>query len=127
MARSASADMAENPKAASSLADRAMSADPRDPWSYYDKGMALARMGDVSGGARMLFVAQQRFAPSDVWGRSVAVFGRAHILAEAGRCDEARAAYREYIALVRGDPDAVALARRLSRECQPIPPATERK
>jgi predicted Zn-dependent protease len=117
--RSAAADMAENPKEAASLADGAIRADPRDPWSYYDKGMALARMGDVNGGARMLFAAQQHFHPSDVWGRSVAVFGRAHILAEAGRCDEARAAYREYMALVRGDPEAVALARRFSRECQP--------
>jgi predicted Zn-dependent protease len=121
--RSAAADMAEKPKEAASLAEQAIRADPQDPWSYYDKGMALARMGDVTGGARMLFTAQQHFHPSDLWGRSVAVFGRAHILAEAGRCDEARAAYREYMALVRGDPDAVALARRFSRECQPYPPA----
>src|SRR5215831_19963050 len=83
--RSASAEMAGNPQDAVALADHAISADPRDPWSYYNKGMALARLGDVNGAAAALFTAQQHFHPSDVWGRSVAVFSRAHVLAQAGR------------------------------------------
>jgi Flp pilus assembly protein TadD len=125
--RSASAEMAGNSPYAVSLADRAIQADPKDPWAYYDKGMALARMGEVNGAVAALFAAQQHFHASDLWGRSVAVFGRAHVLAQAGRCEEATAVYREYMALVRGDPNAVALAQRLSRECQAStpPPASE--
>src|SRR5579863_5213863 len=36
-------------------------------------------------------------------GRSMAVFGRAHVLAESGRCDEARPAFQEYITIVQNN------------------------
>ena len=49
----------------------------------------------------------------------MAVFGRAHALAAVGRCDEARQAFDEYMSLMRGNPDAVALAQRYSRDCRP--------
>jgi len=122
--RAATAEMKGDPQDSLKLADQAIRADARDPWPYYDKGMALARVGEINGAVAALLAAEQHFSPSDRWGRSVAVFGRAHTLAEAGRCDEARAAFQEYMSLVRGDPDAVALASRYSRDCRPpAPPA----
>ena len=116
--RAASAGMSGNPRYAVSLADRAIRADPKDPWAYYDKGMALAQMGEVNGAVAALFAAEQRVHPSDTWGRSVVVFGRAHTLAQAGRCDEAAAAYREYMALVRGNTEDVARAQQYINDCR---------
>ena len=117
--RAATAEMKGDPQASLKLADEGIRANAKDPWPYYDKGMALARLGETNGALAALLAAEQHFSPSDRWGRSVAVFGRAHALAEAGRCDEARAALQEYMSLVRGDPDAVALASRYSRDCRP--------
>jgi hypothetical protein len=121
--RSATAEMKGDPQDALKLADQGIRADAKDPWPYYDKGMALARVGETNGALAALLAAEQHFSPSDRWGRSVAVFGRAHTLAEAGRCEEARAAFQEYMSLVRGDPEAVALASRYSRDCRPPAPA----
>jgi tetratricopeptide (TPR) repeat protein len=120
--RSATAGMKGNAQESLKLADRGIRANSKDPWPYYDKGMALARVGEINGALAALLAAEQHFAAGDRWGRSVAVFGRAHTLAEAGRCDEARAAFQEYMSLVRGDPEAVALASRYSRDCRPPAP-----
>jgi hypothetical protein len=117
--RAATAEMKGDPQDSLKLADQGIRADAKDPWPYYDKGMALARVGETNGALAALLAAEQHFSPSDRWGRSVAVFGRAHTLAEAGRCEEARAAFQEYMSLVRGDPEAVALASRYSRDCRP--------
>jgi hypothetical protein len=120
--RAATAEMKGDPQDSLKLADQAIRVNARDPWPYYDKGMALARVGETNGALAALLAAEQHFAPGDQWGRSVAVFGRAHTLAEAGRCDEARAAFQEYMSIARGDPDAVALASRYSRDCRPPAP-----
>jgi Flp pilus assembly protein TadD len=121
--RAATAEISGNAQYALSLADRAIRADPKDPWAHYDKGMALAQMGEVNGAVASLFAAQQHFQPSDVRGRSVAVFGRAHVLAQAGRCDEAAAAYREYMALIRGNTEDVARAQRYINDCRAPTPS----
>ena len=52
--RAAIADMKGNPQQARDLANQAIRADPRDPWPYYNKGMALAQLGEIdarAGGA----------------------------------------------------------------------------
>jgi tetratricopeptide (TPR) repeat protein len=116
--RAASADMAGNPQYGVSLADRAIRADPKDPWPYYNKGMALAQAGEVDGALAAFVAAEQHFSPTDRWGRSVAAFGRAHTLAMAGRCAEARQAFDAYAALNRGDENAVKLANRYSADCE---------
>jgi tetratricopeptide (TPR) repeat protein len=120
--RSATAEMLGNPQEAVSLADRAIRVDPKDPWAYYTKGLALALLGEVNGAVAALVAAQQHFQPSDVRGRSVAVFGRAHVLHQAGRCDDAEAAYREYMALVRGNTEDVARAQRYINDCRASTP-----
>src|SRR4029077_18851165 len=44
----AAAEAAGEPQAGLKLAERAIAADPRDPWGYYDKGAALARIGKTN-------------------------------------------------------------------------------
>jgi hypothetical protein len=54
----------------------------------------------------------------------VAVWGRAHLLYQLGRCTDATPAFREYASLVAGtDPDAVNLASRRIESCKPAAPA----
>lgn len=123
--RAAAADMAGNPQQAVALADQAIRADPKDPWPYYNKAMALARVGEVDGALAAFTAAEQHFVPTDRWGRSVAVFGRAHALAMAGRCAEAQQAFTEYAAMNPDDPTAAALGQRYSADCRAsTPPPT---
>jgi tetratricopeptide (TPR) repeat protein len=122
--RAASADMSGNAQYAVSLADRAIRADPKDPWPYYNKAMALAQEGEVDGALAAFVAAEQHFSPTDRWGRSVAAFGRAHTLAMAGRCAEARQAFAAYAALNGDDPTAAKMANRYSSDCEAsAPPA----
>jgi Flp pilus assembly protein TadD len=113
------ADMQGNPAKARDLANDAIRADPRDPWPYYNKGMALAQLGETDGALAALFAAEQHFAQTDRWGRSVAIYGRAHTLRMAGRCTEARQAYEQYASFVgKDDPQSATLARRYAADCR---------
>jgi tetratricopeptide (TPR) repeat protein len=127
--RAAIADMNGDPAQARDLANEAIRANPRDPWPYYNKGMALAQLGETDGAIAALFAAEQHFAPADRWGRSVAIYGRAHTLRKAGRCPEASKAYEEYASFVaQQDPQSATLARRYAADCRvpapasPVPP-----
>ena len=127
--RAAIADMKGNPQQARDLANQAIRADPKDPWPYYNKGMALAQLGETDGALAALFAAEQHFSANDRWGRSVAIYGRAHSLRKAGRCVEARQAYEEYASFVgKDDPQGATLARRYAADCRaataaPVEPA----
>jgi tetratricopeptide (TPR) repeat protein len=99
--RAASAEMNGNPQGALKLAERSISANPRDPWGYYDKAMALAKLGQLDRALVSFGEAEQRYSATDRWGKSIAIYGRAHALSEAGRCDEARKAFEAYISLIR--------------------------
>lgn len=117
--RAAAADMQGNPQQAVELANQGIRADPRNPWPYYDKGMALAEMGQTDAAIAALYAAEQRFQPSDRWGRSVAIYGRAHALSQAGRCTESVQAFAEYANFVAKDePQSAALARRYAMDCK---------
>jgi tetratricopeptide (TPR) repeat protein len=116
--RSAGADMQGNPQQAVQLADQAIRADPRNAWAYYDKGMALAEMRETDGAIAALYAAEQHFPASDKWGRSIAMYGRAHTLSQAGRCAEAVQAFAEYASFVgKDDPKAAEMARRYAIDC----------
>jgi tetratricopeptide (TPR) repeat protein len=118
--RAATADMQGKPQQAVELANQGIRADPRNPWPYYDKGMALAEMGETDAAIAALYAAEQRFQPSDRWGRSVAIYGRAHALSQAGRCTEAVQAFAEYANFVAKDePQSAAMARRYAMDCKP--------
>jgi Flp pilus assembly protein TadD len=117
--RAAIAEMAGNPQAALKLAERAIEANPRDPWGYYDKGAALARIGNVDEALKAFTAAEERYALSDQWGRSVAIYGRAHALGEAGRCGEARRDFVRYSALIREkDPKSANMAMKYAADCR---------
>src|SRR5262245_37933992 len=81
--RAATAEMKGNPQEAVQLADHAIRSDPRNAWAYYDKGMALAEMRETDGALAALYAAEQHFPAADKWGRSVAIYGRAHVLSQA--------------------------------------------
>jgi tetratricopeptide (TPR) repeat protein len=120
--------MAGNPQAALSYAERAIAADPRDPWAHYNKAMALARLGDVDDALKYFKASEERFNPADVWGRSVAIYGGAHALSVASRCEEARVEFQRYSTFVRErDPRSAEMADRYAagcREKQIVEPAT---
>jgi tetratricopeptide (TPR) repeat protein len=123
--RAATAAINGQPQQALQLANQAIRADPRNPWPYYDKGMALAKLGEIDGAIAALYAAQQHFAPTDRWGKSIAIYGRAHALSQAGRCVEAVEAFAEYATFVsKNDPQAAEMARRYAANCRsPAPPA----
>src|SRR3954470_18752274 len=117
--RSARADIKGQPRQALDLANQAIRADPRNPWPYYDKGMALAELGETDGALAALYAAEQRFVPTDRWARSVAIYGRAHTLNRAGRCVEAVQAYADYAQFVaKDDPRSAEMARSYAIHCQ---------
>jgi tetratricopeptide (TPR) repeat protein len=121
--RAATADMQGNPQQAVELANQGIRADPRNPWPHYDKGMALAEMGETDAAIAALYAAEQRFQPSDRWGRSVAIYGRAHTLSQAGRCTEGVQAFAEYANFVgKDEPQSAAMARRYAMDCKPGQP-----
>ena len=108
------------PANALTLADKAIASDARNPWGHYDRAAALADLGRVDEAVAEYKVAQQTFSDADAWGRSLTMYGRANVLAQAGRCPEARAAYEEYATFVeRTDPHGADLARRYAQECKP--------
>jgi Flp pilus assembly protein TadD len=117
--RSARAAMAGNPQESLALAEQAIQLSPQDPWPYYSKGMALARIGQTDSALSALSTAETRFSTTDAWGRSVAIYGRANTLARAGRCAEARQAFEQYAKFVEERaPNSAALARRYETECR---------
>ena len=124
--RAASAEIMGRAQEALRLADQALAADPRNPWARYDRASALSRLGVTDEAVQTFRTAEQQFSPSDRWARSVAIYGRAHALAEAQRCAEAEAAFTEYAAYVaKDDPQSAEMARRYAATCRPpvVPPA----
>jgi len=91
-----------------------------DPWAHYVQGAALIRLGKLDDGLTELRVAEQAFPREERWSRSVAIWGRANALHQAGRCDEAKSAYTDYIRYVgKDDPAAVDLAQKQIDGCKP--------
>jgi tetratricopeptide (TPR) repeat protein len=123
--RAAVADMNGDPRAALNLANQGIRANPRDPWPYYNKGMALAELRETDAAIAALYAAENHFAATDRWGRSLAKYGRARAFNLAARCGEAKRAYEEYAAFVdRDDPAAAKMARGYANDCNaPAPPA----
>jgi tetratricopeptide (TPR) repeat protein len=90
-----------------------------NPWIDYNVGSALAGLGRTDEALAAFTRAERAFDEQDRWGRSVAIWGRARVLANAGRCGEARAAVDEYTRVVgASDPHAVRLATSYTSDCK---------
>jgi Flp pilus assembly protein TadD len=103
-------------------AEEAIQLDPRNPWAYYDKADALSMLGQVDGAVAEFRKAEKHFSATDRWGRSIAIYGRANVLNQAGRCDEAAVAFREYRNFVATeDPASGDMAQRYALNCISTP------
>src|SRR2546423_7518810 len=109
--RAAQAEIAGNPAQALKLADQGIQADANDPWPYYNRACALARLDRVDEAVASFERAEQQFSAADQWGKSVAIYGRANALREAGRCDDANKTFADFIVLVQpSDPKGATMA-----------------
>lgn len=109
-----------DPAQALKMADQAIAADAENPWAHYDRAAALADLGRVDDAVAEFKVAQRSFSDADAWGRSIAIYGRANTLAQAGRCSEAQPAFEEYAVFVeRSDPKGAEMARGYAKNCRP--------
>jgi tetratricopeptide (TPR) repeat protein len=68
------------------------------PWLEYDRAVALGELGRTDEAVAAFASAEARFGDDETsrHGRAVAIYGRARVLAKAGRCPEARRACAEY-------------------------------
>jgi tetratricopeptide (TPR) repeat protein len=115
---SAEAIIAGHPYRALRTAKIAIKTDPRNPWGYYDKADALTLLHRVDEAVAAFRQAEQHFSAADRWGKSIAIYGRANVLRQANRCEEAAGAFREYAAFVqKDDPGSADMARRYSIMC----------
>lgn len=112
----ASADYAR----ALTLADQAIATFSEDGWAYYDRAAALAGLGRLEEAQSSYREADRRFAKDgDDYGRSVAMYGEAIALSNAGRCADAQPrfdAYSQFMAS-HGEPQAAELGRQYARGC----------
>jgi tetratricopeptide (TPR) repeat protein len=92
--------IAGKPELALERAEAAVKATPRSAWAQYQKASALSALRRWDDAVKAYDEALRTFARPDEWGRSVALWGRAEALREAGHCDEAKTSFNEYVALV---------------------------
>jgi tetratricopeptide (TPR) repeat protein len=100
-------------------AEAALAADATAQWAHYQRAVALAALGRDDE-ALDAYREAERLAPADdAWGLSLALWGRAMTLRKTGRCDEARTAFDEYVAVVGSrDAEAAAQARLQATTCK---------
>jgi tetratricopeptide (TPR) repeat protein len=104
--------------AALARADEAVIQDPRNAWAHYNRAAALAELRKVDEAVKAYDLAAERFGDGDRWGKSVAIWGKAHLLYRAGRCPDAAAVFAQYARTVEAvDPPSAALARSRSASC----------
>jgi tetratricopeptide (TPR) repeat protein len=121
-----------DPVAALARADEALLAEPDNPWAHYNRAAALAELRKVSRAVAAFDEAARRFG-DDSWGKSVAIWGKAHLFYRVGRCKEASAAFADYAKTVEPvDPAAAELAHQRAASChqahtlKPVEVTTER-
>jgi tetratricopeptide (TPR) repeat protein len=105
-----------------SRADHAVLLGPNDPFAHLTRAGALAGAKETEA-ALAAYTRAEALYKDDVRGRSLAIYGRAHTLDLAGRCDEARSAYDRYAALVRPfDAASATMATEYGKACRPETP-----
>jgi tetratricopeptide (TPR) repeat protein len=115
---------------AAMLAAQALAKDPLNPWAHYRRAAALSDLQRTDEAVAEYKAAEKAFAGVDERGQSLAIYGRANTLAQAGRCPDAQAVFEQYAKFVeKKDAKGAALARSMAQSCrgspEPPPPATE--
>jgi tetratricopeptide (TPR) repeat protein len=99
------------------LADLGLARHPGNAWLLYNRGAALANLERIDEAHATLAQAEDAFGP-DEHGRSLAIWRDALMMEQAGRCDQARARFREYAQLVRQrDADSAEQAETHAQRC----------
>jgi tetratricopeptide (TPR) repeat protein len=94
-----------------------------DPaWEHTHHGDALVASRRFDEAVAAYREAEQRLPATDTWARSIAIWGQANALKEAGRCTEAAPIYERYARFVeQRDPQAAAMARQYAKKtCLPL-------
>jgi tetratricopeptide (TPR) repeat protein len=104
------------------LADDAIRENPEDGWAHYMRADALTSLRRFDAAVASFQTAQRLFPESKPYETSIAIWGEANALKEAGRCKQASPVYRRYAAfMAQRDPNAAALAREYAKkQCVPI-------
>lgn len=101
-------------------ADEALRADPKNAWAHYNRAAALAGLNRIDEAVAAYDAAAGKFAASDRRGKSLALWGKAHVLYRTGRCEQASQAFAEYTKIVgSSDPQATDLAAHRASTCHP--------
>ncbi len=95
------------------LAQAGLAIDPHDPWLMYDAGLALAGLGRTDDAYSLLVTAEKTFRIP--YGKQIAAYARAMILANAARCEQASVEYHHYAKLAGGKDRR--MAERYAAEC----------
>jgi tetratricopeptide (TPR) repeat protein len=99
-------------------ADEALRADPKNAWAHYNRAAALAGLNRIDEAVAAYDQAAGAFAASDKRGKSLALWGKAHVLYRTGKCAQATEAFAEYTKFVgSSDPQATELASHRSTTC----------
>jgi tetratricopeptide (TPR) repeat protein len=118
--QSAEAELAGDHDKALRFADDAIKADAKNPWAQYDRGDALGALKRADEAIAAFHEAEVRYAETEVWGKSIAIWGQANVLSQAGRCQEAAPIFERYASLVEGvDKGAAEFARQSAKHCTP--------
>ena len=116
----AKAEVMGNYPEALNLADKALSKDDKNPWATYDRADALGSLRRPDDAVGMFKQAEQRYAPAETWGKSIAIWGEANALSQVGRCEEAAPIFERYATFVESvDRAAAELARQYAKHCVP--------
>ncbi len=100
------------------LSTEAIAREPSNGWAYYARANALSSLGKTESAVED-YDSAIALSGKDVWGRSVAIYGRARALDAADRCAEATQSYQEYARLVAPfEPKLAANARQYSGYCK---------
>jgi hypothetical protein len=100
------------------LAGQALEKDRFNPWAHYRRAAALSDQRRTDEAVVEYKIAEDTFIDDDR-GKSLAMYGRAFTLAEAGRCAKAKPVFEQYAQFVeKKDPKGAALARSQAESCR---------
>jgi tetratricopeptide (TPR) repeat protein len=114
-----------SPAEAAVLAGQSLGKDGMNAWGHYRRAAALSDLHRYDEAVAEYKVAEQAFAGVDEHGQSLAMYGRAYTLANAGRCAEAQAVFEQYARMVeKKDSKGAGQARANAKACHEAPPET---